>query len=204
MAEHAAQTVQHGAKPAEDDETLGGFIVPDPPSDEEDSIMGEPVPEDGPELEQLVISEASAIAKNMNSTTVNGRTLRDRKTIAAPKDAYWERFGKRASEKLAVTEHKREMLDDIKAWRKEFSSTPEGKGYAWPTLHLKSSTDDIEKAHAAVIEHFELDLADDDEDSEDEEDDDDMSDDDTSDNSEESDDDEEDDEDDDDEEDDDE
>lgn len=131
--------------------------------------MGEPVPEDGPELEQLVISEANAIAKNMNSVTVNGRTLRDRKTIAPPKDAYWERFGKRASEKLAITEHKREMLDDIKAWRKEFASTPEGKAYAWPSLTLKSSTDDIEKAHAAIIEAFELELADDDEDSDDDE-----------------------------------
>ena len=62
------------------------------------------------------------------------------------------------------------MLDDIKAWKKEFADTK--PDFVWPTLTLRNSTESIEQAHKLVIDTFELELADDDEEMEDEEDDD--------------------------------
>jgi hypothetical protein len=132
------------------DETLGGFIVPD----KEDSSSESEI-DDLPDVDAEVIArqEAEALTANLQTTTVNGRTLRDRTKIQAPKDAYWERFGKKTSEKLAQTEHKREMLDDLKAWKKEFSS--QDPDFVWKVLTLKQSVDDIEAFHKSVIDHFE-------------------------------------------------
>jgi hypothetical protein len=153
------------AEPVDEiDETLGGFIVPDPDSDSD--VSAEDIPDDDEEVQAILREEAAKITSNIQTTVVNGRTLRDRTTLAAPKDEYWERFGKRTSEKLAVVEHKREMLDDIKAWKKEFAGTKE---FAWPNLTLRNSTETIEEAHKLVIDTFELELADDDEITDDEE-----------------------------------
>lgn len=131
------------------DETLGGFIVPD----KEDSSSESEI-EDLPDVdaEEIARQEAATLTANLQTTTVNGRTLRDRTKIQAPKDAYWERFGKKTSEKLAITEHKREMLDDLKAWKKEFSA--EDPDFVWKTFTLKQSVEDIEAFHKSVIDHF--------------------------------------------------
>ena len=132
------------------DETLGGFIVPDKEDSSSDSEIDEL-----PDVDAEVIAreEAEALTANLQTTTVNGRTLRDRTKIQAPKDAYWERFGKKTSEKLAQTEHKREMLDDLKAWKKEFG--PQDPDFVWKVFTLKQSVDDIEAFHKSVIDHFE-------------------------------------------------
>jgi hypothetical protein len=168
------------------DETLGGFIVPDPDSDSD--VSAEDIPDDDEQVQAILREEAEKITSNIQSTVVNGRALRDRTTLAAPKDEYWERFGKRTSEKLAVVEHKREMLDDIKAWKKEFAGTK--PDFQWPNLTLRNSTEAIEQAHQLVIDTFELELADDEEDSDDMDVDDDMDDDEDSEDEEDSDDDE--------------
>jgi len=146
------------------DETLGGFIVKDA-SDSDSEVSAEDVPDDDDAVQELLREEAAKVTANLQATVVNGRSLRDRSKITAPKDAYWERFGKKTSEKLAVVENKREMLDDIKAWKKEFSGVNES--FVWPSVSMKSSTEAVEEAHRLVIETFELELADDDEDSED-------------------------------------
>jgi hypothetical protein len=130
------------------DETLGGFIVPD----KEDSSSESESSESEVDLEELTKQEAAKLTEGLSGTTVNGRTLRDRTKIQAPKDHYWERFGKKTSEKLAVTEHKREMLDDLKAWKKEFG--PQDPDFVWKTFTLKSPTDEIESFHSSVITHF--------------------------------------------------
>lgn len=147
----------------EEDETLGGFIVKDK-SDSDSEVSAEDIPDDDEAVQELLRQEAAKVTENLQSTLVNGRALRDRSKIAAPKDAYWERFGKKTSEKLAVVEHKREMLDDIKAWKKEFAGV--NPSFVWPSVSMKSSTEAVEAAHQLVIDTFELDLADDDEDDE--------------------------------------
>ena len=131
-----------------EDETCGGFIVPD----KEENSEEESVVEDDVDPETIARQEAETLTANLSATTVNGRTLRDRSKLQAPKDMYWERFGKKASEKLAITEHKREMLDDIKEWKKEFAS--QDPDFVWKSFSVKSSTEDIEAFHASVIQHF--------------------------------------------------
>lgn len=172
----------HDVQSDSEDETLGGFIVPDRKRKREEDEQSEdaelsdleeeaqPIPdEDGPELTKILQEEAQRIAGGSLSTTVvNGRTLRDRTKITAPVDKYWERFGKKNLEKLAVSEHKREMLDDIKAWKKEFTGVR--PDFVWPVLSMKDSVEKIEAGHQLVIDTFELELADDLEDTTDEED----------------------------------
>lgn len=153
-----------------EDETLNGFIVPsrkrkrenteEEPHETESEVSAEEIPEDDNAITELLKEEASKIVKDLSTTVVNGRTLRDRTKITAPKDDYWERFGKKNLQKLAVSEHKREMLDDLKAWKKEFSATkPE---FVWTSFAMKDSVESIEAFHAKVISTFELELADDD------------------------------------------
>lgn len=143
----------------DEDTTLGGFIVQDK-SDSESEVSAEDIPDDDDAVQELLREEAERLTQNLQQSVVNGRSLRDRTKLAPPKDAYWERFGKKTSEKLAVVEHKREMLDDLKAWKKEFMGVNET--FVWPTVSMKSSTATIEEAHQLVIATFELDLADDD------------------------------------------
>lgn len=131
------------------DETLGGFIVPDKEDSGSESSSSESEDLDADELTK---QEAAKLTEGLQCTNVNGRTLRDRTKIQAPKDAYWERFGKKTSEKLAATEHKREMLDDLKAWKKEFG--PQDPEFVWTSFTLKNSADDIEAFHVSVIRHF--------------------------------------------------
>ena len=70
-----------------DDSQPDDADVPEEESETEvESVQGEPLPEDGPELEKITIEEAAKIAANLQTTVVNGRTLRDRSKIAAPKD----------------------------------------------------------------------------------------------------------------------
>lgn len=164
------------------EEDLAGFIVPDrkrkrkddSESESEESLEEEvpELPEDGPELAKVLEEEAKAITGNINATVVNGRTLRDRTKITSPKDQYWERFGTKTMAKLSVVEEKREMLDDIKAWKKEFNNDPGCPPITWPNLTLKDSIDKIKEAHQYVIDTLELELRDDDDLSDEEEDDD--------------------------------
>jgi hypothetical protein len=156
------------------EEDLEGFIVPDrkrkreddSESESEESLEEENVPElpeDGPELAKVLEEEAKAITGGTLSTTVvNGRTLRDRTKITSPKDQYWERFGTKTMAKLSIVEEKREMLDDIKAWKKEFQNDPECPEIVWPTLTIKDSLEKIKEAHQYVIDTLDLDLRDDD------------------------------------------
>ena len=120
--------------------------------DKEDSASESSSSESEVDLDELTKQEAAKLTEGLSATTVNGRTLRDRTKIQAPKDAYWERFGKKTSEKLAATEHKREMLDDLKAWKKEFG--PQDPNFVWKTFTLKSATADIEAFHDSVIQNF--------------------------------------------------
>jgi hypothetical protein len=150
-----------------EDETLGGFIVPDrkrkreeESDSEEETVVdeAEPLPEDENELIKVLQEEAEKIVGQIDGTNVNGRTLRNRTKIQAPVDHYMERFGKRTLAKLAVSEEKREMLDDIKAWRKEFQDAT----IEWPTVNMKDSIESIRTAHTKVIADLDLDLRDDD------------------------------------------
>jgi hypothetical protein len=161
------------------EEDLDGFIVPDRKRKREDDSESESeesteeetapeLPEDGPELAKVLQEEVQAITGGqLNTTVVNGRTLRDRTKITSPKDQYWERFGTKTMAKLSVVEEKREMLDDIKAWKKEFQNEPDCPEITWPTLTLKDSLEKIKEAHQYVIDTLELELRDDDDLSED-------------------------------------
>lgn len=139
----------------EDDET-------DSKSDTESEVSAEEIPDDDNAVTELLKQEAAKIVgDSLPTTVVNGRTLRDRSKITAPTDMYWERFGKKNLQKLAVSEHKREMLDDIKAWKKEF--VHEKPEFVWTSLSMKDTVETIEAFHNKVIQTFELELADDDE-----------------------------------------
>lgn len=151
-----------------EDETLDGFIIPDrkrkrDESEEESEATtiedeAEPLPDDENELVKILQKEAEEIVGQIDATNVNGRTLRNRNKIQAPVDHYMERFGKRTLAKLAVSEEKREMLDDIKAWRKEFADAT----IEWPAIGMKDTIETIKAAHAKVIQDLDLDLRDDD------------------------------------------
>lgn len=68
-------------------ELKGLPVDEDESSEDEVSVIGEELPEDGPELAKVLEQEAQTIiGGNLQATTVGGRTLRDRNAIQKPKD----------------------------------------------------------------------------------------------------------------------
>lgn len=105
--------------------SLEDFVVADDDDEESsasesDSDESEASTEGAEALERLQ-QEAAALlqASPLQSQVVNGRTLRNRATVAKPVDSYWERFGKEEAARLEINERKNEQLVELRLWVKD-------------------------------------------------------------------------------------
>lgn len=129
-------------------------------------LEAEPVPDaDGPELTEVLKAEASKITEGMKTTTVGGRTLRDRSAIQKPKDPYWEKYGSKDYEKLMELDEKKELLDEIRKWKRDIDSKkieislPDD--FKWPVLTVKDSLEAVKAGHHYVMNAMGLEESDD-------------------------------------------
>lgn len=67
------------------DDTVEG-AEDEPEEESEAETVEEQLPEDGPELAKVLQAEAEKLTAGIQSTEVNGRSLRDRSKLEKPKD----------------------------------------------------------------------------------------------------------------------
>lgn len=133
----------------------------------------EPIPEEGPELAKYLAKEAEKLTSNLKSTEVGGRALRDRSKIEKPKDTQWEKYGQHDFQKLLAKDQKKDILDEIKAIKKDQEKHPENyealpDDFKWPTVSARDSLQNVEAALRYVSDALHIEQVDDEESDEDE------------------------------------
>lgn len=146
-----------------DNESMGSlkdFIVPDDSDDEaaEDSDSETAPPEakrqkaEDAEAEaiRLMAEEAAKLTSNLATTTVGGRTLRDRSKVKPPVDDYYERFGRKAEMELQAKMDKKDIIDFVKELEADHRRAYEAEGHQWPKLNTRMSLDAIRQEYDAI------------------------------------------------------
>lgn len=160
-AEDLSSTDSRSTDGSDDGADLEGFIVKDEDNSDNDAEEAEAADDASEDIEAIAKAEAQKITENMKSTTVGGRTLRDRSTIKKPQVFFDEENYK----KLLEQEEKREKIMMLKKW----AASGEYVCPILASLSKKTSPEVVDEEYRKAKSALEIPDTDDEDDEEDEE-----------------------------------